>query len=79
MRVYINDLPPALSLETLREVVAQDTVYQELMEAVKKGKKPFYYFRVVLTRKPLQIRGVTRPRPVFHYLAPVFHGCTHNS
>ena len=40
MRVYIDDLPPALSLETLREVAAQDTVYQELMEAVKKGRKP---------------------------------------
>ena len=40
MRVYINDLPPALSLEMLREVAAQDPVYQGLMEAVKKGRKP---------------------------------------
>ena len=40
LRVYINDLPPALSLETLREVAAQDMVYQGLMDAVKKGRKP---------------------------------------
>ena len=37
--MYINDLPPALSLETLREVTARDTVYQGLMVAVKEGRK----------------------------------------
>ena len=40
MRVYINDLPPPLTLDMLREVAAQDVVYQELMEAVKAGRKP---------------------------------------
>ena len=40
MRVFIADLPPALPLDVLREVAAQDEMYQRLMVAVKKGKKP---------------------------------------
>ena len=40
MRVFIADLPPALSLEVLKEVAAQDRVYQELIVAVKEGRKP---------------------------------------
>ena len=40
MRVFIADLPPALPLDVLREVAAQDEGYQRLMVAVKKGRKP---------------------------------------
>ena len=40
MRVFIADLPPALPLGEMREVAAQDEVYQRLMVAVKKGRKP---------------------------------------
>ena len=40
MRVFIADLPPALSLEVLKEVAERDTVYQRLKEAVKTGRKP---------------------------------------
>ena len=34
------DLPPALSMEVLREVAEQDEIYQKLKAAVKEGKKP---------------------------------------
>ena len=39
MRVFIADLPPALSLQVLKEVAERDTVYQRLKEAVKAGRK----------------------------------------
>ena len=48
-RGYNNDLPPAMSRETLREVEARDTVYQELKEAVKKGRKPTDRSRIPYT------------------------------
>ena len=38
--VFIADLPPELPLEVLREVAAQDEVYQRLKVAVKQGRKP---------------------------------------
>ena len=40
MRVIMADLPPALSMEVLREVAERDEVYQKLKAAVKAGKKP---------------------------------------
>ena len=40
MRVFIADLPPALSLKVLKEVAERDAVYQRLKEAVKTGRKP---------------------------------------
>ena len=40
MRVIMADLPPALSMEVLREVAERDEVYQKLKVAVKAGKKP---------------------------------------
>ena len=40
MRVFIADLPPALSLEVLKEVAERDEVYQRLKVAVKTGRKP---------------------------------------
>ena len=40
MRVFIADLPPALSLEVLKEVAERDEVYQRLKEAVKTCRKP---------------------------------------
>ena len=38
--MFIANLPPALPLEVLWEVAAQDEVYQRLRVAVKKGRKP---------------------------------------
>ena len=40
MRVIMADLPPALTMEVLREVAERDKVYQKLKAAVKEGKKP---------------------------------------
>ena len=40
MRVIMADLPPALSMEVLREVAERDEVYHKLKAAVKVGKKP---------------------------------------
>ena len=40
IRVIMADLPPALSMEVLREVADRDKVYQKLKAAVKEGKKP---------------------------------------
>ena len=40
MRVIMADLPPALSMEELKEVAEHDKVYQKLKAAVKEGKKP---------------------------------------
>ena len=42
MRLYIGNLPPALSLEVLKEVAEQDTVNQRPKKAVKAGRKPKY-------------------------------------
>ena len=40
MRVFIADLPPAMTLEVLKAVAERDEVYQRLKETVKKGRKP---------------------------------------
>ena len=40
MRVIMADLPPALSMEVLKEVAEHDKVYQKLKATVKEGKKP---------------------------------------
>ena len=40
MRVIMADLPPALTMEVLREVAERDEIYQKLKAAVKEGKKP---------------------------------------
>ena len=40
MRVIMADLPPALTMEVLREVAEHNEVYQKLKVAVKEGKKP---------------------------------------
>ena len=40
MRVIMADLPPALSMEVLREVAERDEGYQKLKAAMKAGKKP---------------------------------------
>ena len=39
MCVIMADLPPALTMEVLREVAERDEVYQKLKVAVKEGKK----------------------------------------
>ena len=40
IRVIMADLPPALTMEVLKEVAKCDNVYQTLKAAVKEGKKP---------------------------------------
>ena len=40
MRVIMADLPPALTMEVVKEVAEHDRVYQKLKVAVKEGKKP---------------------------------------
>ena len=39
MRVIMEDLPPALFMELLKEVTEHKKVYQKLKAAVKEGKK----------------------------------------
>ena len=40
MRVIMADLPPALTMEVVKEVAEHNRVYQKLKVAMKKGKKP---------------------------------------
>ena len=40
MRVIMADLPPALTMEVLKEVAVHDRVYQKLKVNMKEGKKP---------------------------------------
>ena len=40
MRVIMADLPPALTMEVLREVAERNEIYQKLKAAMKEGKKP---------------------------------------
>ena len=39
-RVFIADMPQALSIEVLKEMAEQDRVYQKIRETVKTGRKP---------------------------------------
>ena len=40
MRVIMADLPPAWTMEVLREVAERDEIYRKLKVAVEEGKKP---------------------------------------
>ena len=40
MKIMIEDLPLALTIERVKEAVAGDRDYQELVQAVKAGNKP---------------------------------------
>ena len=40
MRLWVEDMPMALSVDTLKEAAAKDQDYQELVERVKTGQVP---------------------------------------
>lgn len=40
MRILMEDVPPALTVEMIKEAAAIDATYQKLLEAIKRGRKP---------------------------------------
>ena len=40
MRVVMDDMPPALSLEEVKKAAREDSTYQQLIKAVQAGRKP---------------------------------------
>ena len=40
MRILLEDIPPALSIDMLKEAANRDPVYQDLLTSIKKGRKP---------------------------------------